>query len=289
LVFEAAGNVVVSWTSPLSDGGAAISAYSATLGGNPCVLATPTDTTCTITAPTAAGTYPIDVKAQNASGYGASITSNFTRAAVASTPTVGGGQTVNPGSDEMRVLGFSLKTIAANGGQILLVRAVNMDDIQQVFVDGSPAKIISTGSGQLQILMPAHIPGNANITFIGPKGRLDFIDAVTYASTGKIKLLITSISNLIERNSSLSAAMKKTLKTLVAAHPNAVSATCVGYQSLSYNLPIDAKVALDRATNACNYLKSLNPKLAVKAAIGRTSLTGPASRKLEIQLKDPTN
>ncbi|MEY4293429.1 MAG: hypothetical protein RIR29_79 [Actinomycetota bacterium] len=280
LMFELNGNIVISWTSPNSDGGSAVTAYQATMGGTACVLTTPTDTTCVIAAPTAPGVYPIDVKAQNAAGLGLAVSTTFTRAGVNQ------GQPTNPYL--MEVLGFNIRTLSATGGQVLIVKARNMDDVTQVLVDGKPVKILSIGNGEIQVQMPAHADGIVAMTFTGPKGTVVFQNAVTYQS-GVAKLLLTTIGNYIEGNSTLSKSTQLKLTALIKSHPNAVSVTCIGYQSVKYTRAIDAKVAKQRAVNACNFLKAKNPKLTIKSVVARTPLVGPASRKLEIQLRDISN
>ncbi|MEY4424331.1 MAG: hypothetical protein RLZZ258_1434, partial [Actinomycetota bacterium] len=280
-IFELNGKVIISWTSPNSDGGSAVTAYQATLGGQICVLASPLDTTCEITSPTASGVYPIEVKAQNAAGLGTAASTTFSRAGVASS----GSSSSNGARPWMEVLGLNLKKLQAEGGQILTVTHRNMDSVTQVLVDGVEAKIVAIDSNEMQILMPPHKEGSATLVFMSPAAKLTFQDAITY-SAGKVSILFTTISKYIEGKSSLSAKTKTLLSTLIKKHPTAVSVTCIGYQSLSYNRPIDAKVAKQRAVEACNYLKSKNPKLVTKTAVARTKLTGVASRKLEIQLRE---
>jgi hypothetical protein len=273
-ILEVDGNIVISWTSPNSDGGAAITAYQATFAGNACVLASPTDTTCLVAAPTVAGNYQINVKAQNPAGLGTAASTTFTRAGLNQ-------QMVDP--NQMQVLGFNIRTLNQAGGQLLILKTKNMQDITEVLVDGKGVKIVSISATEMQVLMPAHKDGVVAMTFIGPKGKLVFENAVTYQG-GKAALLVTTIKNYIEGNSVLSKSTKLKLNNLTKQYPKTVSATCVGYQSNSYNRMIDAKVAKQRALNACNYLKSKNPKLITKILVARTPLVGVASRKLEIRL-----
>lgn len=70
-------NLVISWTVPTSDGGAAINAYSATFDGSSCTLTNPTDTFCVVPEPTSAGTYNYEVRAQNVAGLSTPATSSY--------------------------------------------------------------------------------------------------------------------------------------------------------------------------------------------------------------------
>jgi hypothetical protein len=290
LIFEVGSNLVVSWTSPLADGGNAISEYAASIGGTPCVLATPTDTTCSITTPTSAGVYAIEVKAKNSAGYGQAVTGNFTKiAAVIPPPPVinpgnGGNEYVANPRIPMLVLGISSSKASTAGGTVLTFDAKNMEKLTEVLVNGVKAKIISASKTQVKIQMPKHVLGPVTIHFASPNGTLDLVDAVTYVN-GVVKANQVTIKNFVQESANLSAAAKKSLRSVLEANPGATSVTCVGYQSWSYDRPVDAATALQRAKVACGYLKSLKKSLVVKSSIARTTLEGPASRKLEVIFK----
>lgn len=290
LIFEVGSNLVVSWTSPLADGGNAISEYAASIGGTPCVLATPTDTTCSITTPTSAGVYAIEVKAKNSAGYGQAVTGNFTKiAAVIPPPPVinpgnGGNEYVANPRIPMLVLGISSSKASTAGGTVLTFNAKNMEKLTEVLVSGIKAKIISASKTQVKIQMPKHALGPVTIHFVSPNGTLDLVDAVVYVN-GVVKANQVTIKNFVQESATLSAAAKKSLRSVLEANPASTSVTCVGYQSWSYDRPVDAATALQRAKVACGYLKSLKKSLVVKHSIARTTLEGPASRKLEVIFK----
>lgn len=292
LIFEVGSNLVISWTSPVSDGGNAISEYAATISGAPCVLANPTDTTCSITTPTAAGDYPIEVKAKNAAGLGQAVTGIFTKVAaiappvvlppVVSPPSNGGNDSVTPDKPQMKLLSFSVKTFSARGGQVLKVFAENMEGVTEVLVNGIPAKIINRSAAGVEVVMPKHPNGKVTITFVGPNGRLEVPEALTYVG-GAVKKITTTFKNYIQEVSVMSAKTKASLKSFVTSRPGLVSVTCVGYQSWSYDTPLDAQVAKDRARTACAFVKSLHPKLKTVIKVARTTLVGPPSRRLVVQ------
>ena len=60
--------VVLIWQSPVSDGGAEISAYSAQVASNACVLDNPADTFCTAPKPAIGGNYGYQIRAFNVAG-----------------------------------------------------------------------------------------------------------------------------------------------------------------------------------------------------------------------------
>ena len=287
LVFEVGANLVVSWTSPVSDGGNAVSEYLATISGVPCVLATPTDTTCSVMAPSAPGNHPIEVKAKNAAGFGVPITSNFARPSnVTQGPSIpnSGSEVVFKPRIRMLVLDISSGRASTSGGTILTFKTVNMEKVSEVLVSGDKAKILFANKTTVRLQMPKHAPGPVTIRFIGPNGSLDLIDAVTYVK-GRPTVSKVTIRNFIQENATLSSAAKKSLRQTLASNPGVTSVTCIGYQSWTYDRPIDAMTAVQRARAACTYLKSLKKSLVVNSLISRTSLEGVASRKLEVIFK----
>lgn len=90
-------SVVLTWRAPLSDGGAAISGYVATLNGSPCVIAVPTDLFCTAPAPSASGTYPYQVTAANVAGNGTPAIGSVSVTLAGPRPTPSPSPSPNPG------------------------------------------------------------------------------------------------------------------------------------------------------------------------------------------------
>jgi hypothetical protein len=69
--------LVISWSVPVSDGGAAINSYSASFDGGSCTLTNPTDTFCVVPNPTDVGDYLYEVRAQNVAGLSEPAISMF--------------------------------------------------------------------------------------------------------------------------------------------------------------------------------------------------------------------
>ena len=200
------------------------------------------------------------------------------------TPGNGGNEYVANPRIPMLVLGISSGKASTAGGTILTFSAKNMDKLTEVLVSGIKAKIISASKTQVKIQMPKHAVGPVTIHFVSPNGTLDLVDAVVYVN-GTVKASKVTIKNFIQENATLSATAKKSLRAALAANPSVTSVTCVGYQSWSYDRPLDAFTAIQRAKAACGYLKSIKKSLVVKSSIARTTLEGPASRKLEVIFK----
>ena len=77
--------------------------------------------------------------------------------------------------------------------------------------------------------------------------------------------------------------MKTDLRSLASAHANAKSWVCSGFSQGPTILPGDPKLALQRAAEACAYLKTLLPGITVVTTIGQNYTTlGSLYRRVEI-------
>ena len=79
--------VTVSWTAPVSNGGAAITDYTVTSSPGSLTCSTTTATTCTVTGLTNGTAYTFTVKATNKAGWSSAVSSAVTPATVPGAPT----------------------------------------------------------------------------------------------------------------------------------------------------------------------------------------------------------
>jgi uncharacterized repeat protein (TIGR02543 family) len=284
-VLEVAGQLVITWSTPQSDGGNAITEYRVTINGTTCTLANALDNLCTISVPTNGGTYPIEVMAKNDAGYGSAATATFTKAGVSSSGGSGGGSESSSNSQSaIQVLALSVKSLPNVGGQVVSITGKNLGAVTTILIDGIKAKIISVADGLIKFTAPRNTDGPATLTLKSPTASAEVVDAFTY-SKGIAKVKGAWVLGFVQANTTIKAADKAKLRTALQKNTGTVAVTCVGYQSYSYNTPKDAQTAIGRAKQACNYLKSVNPKLTVKSVIARTTLAGTPSRKLAVQFK----
>lgn len=283
-VIELAGDLVITWSTPVSDGGNAISEYRVTINGSTCLLTNALDTLCTTPAPTAGGTYPIEVKAKNDAGYGTPAIATFTKAGVPSSSGGGGSESAPSAAKAIEVLSLNVKNVASSGGQLVTVTGNNFKDVTTILVGGVKARVIQVSDTVIKFVAPGNLKGNASLEIKSPVASAMVKDAFTYYN-GVAKASVRWILGYVQAHTTLKAADKAKLKTGLKAHPEAIAVTCVGYQSYAYNTPKDAQTAIGRAKQACDYLKSINPKLSVKTVIARTNLTGTPSRKLAVQFR----
>jgi hypothetical protein len=77
--------------------------------------------------------------------------------------------------------------------------------------------------------------------------------------------------------------MRAELRKLATAHPTATKWLCSGFSQGPSILPSDPKLALQRATEACAYLKELMPTITVVTTVGKNSTQlGVLFRRVEI-------
>lgn len=284
-VLEVAGQLVITWSTPQSDGGNAITEYRVTINGTTCTLANALDNLCTISVPTNGGTYPIEVMAKNDAGYGSAATATFTKAGVSSSGGSGGGsESSSNGQSSIQVLALSVKSLPNVGGQVVSITGKNLGAVTTILIDGIKAKIISVADGLIKFTAPRNTDGPATLTLKSPTASAEVVDAFTY-SMGIAKVKVAWVLGFVQANTTIKAADKTRLRSALLKSTGTVAVTCVGYQSYSYNTAKDAQTAMGRAKQACNYLKSVNPKLTVKSVIARTTLAGTPSRKLAVQFK----
>ena len=291
-VLEVSGSLVITWSTPQSDGGNAITEYRVTINGTTCTLANALDNLCTIPVPTSGGTYPIEVKAKNDAGYGSAASATFTKAGVPSSgggssgggSSGGGAESAPTNGKAIQVISLSAKSVASSGGQVVTVTGKNFTGVSTVLIDGVKARIISVADGILKFVAPSNSNGPATLTIKSPVASAEVVDAFVYVN-GSIKPSVRWVLGFIQANTTLNNAAKAKLRSGLATNQATVAVTCVGYQSYSYNTAKDKATAIGRAKKACDYLKGINPKLSVKTVIARTNLTGPASRKLAVQYR----
>lgn len=295
-VIEVAGNVVITWSAPQSDGGNAISEYTVTVNGTICTLTSSLATLCEIPVPTSSGTYPIEVKAKNDAGYSAPALATFTKAAAPSSgstnaPSSGSGGHQNGGTETaptedktIQIISLNVKNVKTLGGVIVEVTGKNLADVTTVLIDGIKAKIVSVTDSKIRFVAPANSNGPATLELKSPVASAQLIDALIYTN-GVVRSGVAWVYKYVQAHTLLSTKAKSDLRAGLNKYKGTVSITCVGYQSYSYNTPKDAATAIGRAQQACSYLKKINPKLKTKTAIARTSLVGPASRKLAVQFR----
>lgn len=279
------GTANVSWSAPSSTGGAAITGYTVTAStGQTCTTVT---TSCAVTGLTSGASYTFTVTATNSVGTSvasaASSSITFVTAPVTSSPNTSGPVAKAPivVSDKgQQIIEVSQKKVATTGGSVLKIDTKNMEDISNVTVNGKKAKILGIVDGEIKLQMPTGTKGEAKLVFSGPTGSITMEKVISFVAPKPVDVVASAA--MPQGVWTIATPAVQALRKTLLANPDTVLINCVGYQSYAYNTPFDAVVAKQRAKNACAYLASQAPGVAVKTSVVRTKLTGPASRKLKV-------
>jgi uncharacterized repeat protein (TIGR02543 family) len=281
-VNELDGSLVITWTTPVSDGGNPITEYKITVNGVDCTPSNALDQHCLIAAPTAPGTHPVVVKAKNDAGFGAPAATNFVR--LGSSSTGGGSEYSSYRGNFIEVYHINIKNIPATGGQVVKIRGRNFTGVSTITVGDVKARILSVSDTVIRFVAPQGVKGSAHLKLQGPTQSSEVRDAFVYFN-GRAKPAVRWVLGYVQRYTLLSSEAKAKLRKALINNPETVAVTCIGYQSWYYDTPRDYATVIGRANQACSYLKKLNPELQTRSVIARTNLTGTPSRKLSVQFR----
>lgn len=273
------GQATVTIVAPSTGGAVATYLVTATPGGATCTVTSPA-ISCVISPLTNGVSYTFAATATNATG-----TSSASAASSATTPLAAPFVSNAP-----QVNGFSTRTVSTVGGASLTITGSNMGGVSSVTVSGVAATIISNTDTELVIRVPVGNSGYATIVIKTSRAMLTFNDAFKYvqvdsatSNPGQSSASSKKLFGFNPGSSLLTSSMKTDLRSLASAHANAKSWVCSGFSQGPTILPGDPKLALQRAAEACAYLKSLLPGITVVTTIGQNYTTlGSLYRRVEI-------
>jgi hypothetical protein len=277
--------LVLTWTAPLSDGGAAITSYSATVGNSPCTFAISTDTYCEIALPTAPGNYVFAIAAQNVAGSSTEIQGVFTVASYNSSgPQTSGGDVVTePSKPSESAPVVSSVSFSVDGKQII-IRGSFLKGISKVVIGGLETRIVSQTSEMIILTAPALKPGShAVLIHLTDKTILRYEKDLVVKGANSVVVVkkTATLAGFKPGSSVLSSQMKNSLLKTFKANKGSKSLQCIGHTQGPTILKSDARLAMKRANAVCAFAKQSGFKV-VSASYKNNKLVGAKFRRVDL-------
>ena len=285
-----ANKLVLTWTAPLSDGGAAVTTYSASVGQSPCVFAAPDDTYCEIALPTAPGNYVFSIVAQNVAGSSTELQGTYTVAAYSSPapPQPYGGSSggtditepAKPSESAPVVAGVSF---TADKKQIV-IRGVHLKGIKKVFIGSAEAVIVSQTTEMIILRTPALKAGSHAVFLHLSDNTVLRYEKELFVEGAKPAAVVTkksTLSGFKPGTSVLTSQMKKDLLAIFKANKSSKSLLCIGHTQGPTILKSDARLAMKRANAVCNFAKQNGIKV-VSASYQNNKQVGTKFRRVDL-------
>ena len=161
-----------------------------------------------------------------------------------------------------------------------------LDQLSKFTVNGKAIKVSNQTSTSMKATMPANPEGTYDILMSSASGNITFKGSVKYVDVAALDapvVVTLDVPGFAAGSSALSATMKAKIKAFVASNGFYAKASCVGYVAGAKASKTDAAIAKARATNVCNFAKSLNSKFANAVATSAIDTnTGAAARRVEL-------
>ena len=277
--------LVLTWTAPLSDGGAAITSYSATVGSSPCTFANSTDTYCEIALPTAPGNYVFAIAAQNVAGSSTEIQGVFTVASYNSNPptTTGGSVVTEPAKPSESAPIVTSVSFSVDGKQIF-IRGSFLKGISKVFIGNVEVRIVSQTSEMVILTAPTLAAGSYTVYIhLTDKTVLRYEKDLVVKGTKPATLVKKTgvLTGFKPGSSVLTPAMKKSLLAIFKANKGSKTLQCIGNTQGPTILKSDARLAMKRAVAVCNFAKQQGFKV-VSSSYQNNKKVGAKYRRVDL-------
>jgi hypothetical protein len=284
-----ANKLVLTWTAPLSDGGAAVTTYSASVGQSPCVFAAPDDTYCEIALPTSPGNYVFSIVAQNVAGSSTELQGTYTVAAYNSPSqqtsggSSGGSDVTEPAKPSESAPVVSGMSFSSDKKQII-IRGLHLKGIKKVFI-GSVEAVIVSQTTEMIILRTPVLKTGSHAVFLHMTDNTVLRYEKEFVVEGAKPAVVVSkkstLSGFKPGTSVLTAQMKKDLLVIFKANRNSKSLLCIGHTQGPTILKSDARLAMKRANAVCNFAKQNGIKV-VTASYQNNKKIGAKYRRVDL-------
>ena len=191
-------------------------------------------------------------------------------------------------SNGVQIEGIKLGT--SGSANVITIMGNQFSTDMTVTVGGKPAKILTSATGEITIVIPEGLTGYQTLVISTANKSYSFEGRIKLASTaatsGQAATSVFKLTNFDRGSSKLTATMRRQLATFAATVASGSKISCVGFAGGPTRLASDPALALARARSACNYLLAALSGRAQASLSGKTSLaTDAASRRVEISLK----
>jgi surface protein len=288
--------LALTWTAPMSDGGAAVTSYSATVGNSPCVFNTVSETYCEIALPTTPGDYVFSIAAQNVAGSSAELQGVYTVVAplsrpvtqlpggVVSPPTGGGGIVIGePAKPSESAPVVSSVNFSPTTKRLINIRGMHFRGVDKVVIGGLTARIISQTTEMIVVETPALNSGAHSVLIHLVDG-----DVLRHSKNllvvGKpvvVQPKAIQVVGFRPGSSILSAAMKSVIDKSLRGNKNSKSLQCVGHTQGPTILKSDARLAMKRSKAVCAYAKKQGFKTVFSSYQNNTKI-GSSFRRVDL-------
>jgi hypothetical protein len=277
--------LVLTWTAPLSDGGAAITSYSATVGNSPCTFANSTDTYCEIALPTAPGNYVFAIAAQNVAGSSTEIQGVFTVASYSSAgpQTYGGEVVAEPVKPSQSAPIISSVSFSVDKTHIV-IRGSFLKGITKIVIGGIETRIVSQTSEMIILRAPGLAAGSHSVFLhLSDKTVLKYEKDLVVKGAKPVVVVkkTATLTGFKPGSSLLSSQMKNSLLRIFKANKHSTSLQCIGHTQGPTILKSDARLAMKRAIAVCSFAKQQGLKV-VSASYQNNKLVGAKFRRVDL-------
>jgi hypothetical protein len=249
-------NLVITWTAPLSDGGASITGYSVTFAGTTCTLTNPTDTQCLTSMPTSPGTYNYEVRAINNAGPGSPVSGSIqiSGGSSQSFSSSGGGTATSNAAPMVK------SVVTSTDGKATRITGANLGKVTKVVIGTRTVKVISSSADLIELKGKAVKPGKHNLYIYFSDGTVlkseQLVQVAGGTSVAPVKEITTSISGFIPGNASLPAGTRRQISAFLGGK-TFKSVECVGSTQGPMVRKVDPKLAMTRAKSVCEVVRAL--------------------------------
>ena len=289
--------LALTWTAPMSDGGAAVTSYSATVGNTPCVFNTVSETYCEIALPTTPGDYVFSIAAQNVAGSSAELQGVYTVVAPLSRPVTqlpggivsppsggGGGIIINePAKPSESAPIIASVDFSPTNKRHINIRGSHFRGVDKVVIGGLTARVISQTTEMIVVESPDLKSGAHSVLIYLVDG-----DVLRHSKNlfvvGKPVVIQPKRAQVIgfrPGSSALTAEMRSGILKVLKANKGSRSLQCVGHTQGPTILKSDARLAMKRSKAVCAFAQRQGIKTVFSSYQNNTKV-GSSFRRVDL-------